>query len=125
MGMTSFIERGGLMLASFSVVPMGVTGGVKEQVAEAMKIVDGSDLDYELGAMQTTVEGDADKVMETILACHRKMLELAPRVLTHIAIDERKGATGRLEGKVRDVEEVLGKPLGRTRASRADQKRAR
>jgi uncharacterized protein (TIGR00106 family) len=101
------------MLASFSVVPLGVTGGVKDLVAEALKIVDASGVDYELGAMQTTLEGDAETVMETILACHRKMLELAPRVLTHIAIDERKGATGRLEGKVRDVKEVLGKSLRR------------
>lgn len=110
------------MLASFSVVPMGVAGGVKELVAEALKIVDASDLDYTLGAMETTVEGDPETVMRTILACHRKMLEMAPRVLTHIAIDERKGATGRLEGKVGDVEEVLGKPLRRTKQARTVQK---
>ncbi len=97
------------MVASFSVAPMGVTGGVKELVAEALKIVDASGLPYELGAMQTTVEGDADEVMALILRCHRRLLELAPRVLTHIAIDDRRGATGRLEGKVRDVEEILKK----------------
>ncbi|HEX3987003.1 MAG TPA: MTH1187 family thiamine-binding protein [Acidobacteriaceae bacterium] len=108
------------MLASFSVVPLGVTGGAKERVAEVLKIVDASDLDYTLGAMETTVEGDAETVTKTILACHRKMLELAPRVLTHIAIDERKGATGRREGKVRDVEEVLGKPLRRTKRGRTE-----
>lgn len=106
------------MLASFSVVPLGMTGGVKELVAEALKIVDASDLDYELGAMQTTVEGDAEAVMEVILRCHRRVLEGAPRVLTHITIDERKGATGRLEGKVKDVEEVVGKPLRRSRSRR-------
>src|ERR1700735_1485573 len=101
------------MLASFAVVPMGTTGGVKDLVAEALKIVDESGLPYELGAMQTTIEGEPEQVMEVILRCHRRMLELAPRVLTHIAIDDRRGATGRLEGKVRDVEEVLGKPLRR------------
>lgn len=110
------------MLASFSVVPLGVTGGVKSLVAEMLKIIDASDLDYSLGAMQTTVEGDAATVMATLLACHNRMLELAPRVLTHIAIDDRKGATGRLEGKVRDVEEVLGKPLRRRRPARTGQK---
>ncbi len=103
------------MLASFSVAPMEVQGGVKHLVAEMLRIVDASGLDYELGAMQTTVEGDAERVMETMLACHQRMLELAPRVLTHIAIDDRRGATGRLEGKVRDVEEVLGKNLRRNR----------
>jgi uncharacterized protein (TIGR00106 family) len=101
------------MVASFSVAPMGVTGDVKELVAEALRIVDESGLPYELGAMQTTVEGNPDEVMAIILRCHKRLLELAPRVLTHIAIDDRRGATGRLEGKVRDVEEILGKPLRR------------
>lgn len=101
------------MLASFSVVPMGMTGGVKALVAEALKIVDESGLPYELGAMQTTIEGDEERVMEVILRCHRRMLELSPRVLTHIALDDRHGATQRLEGKVQDVEKILGKPLRR------------
>ena len=101
------------MLADFAVVPMGVTGGVKNLVAEALKIVDDSGLSYKLGAMHTTIEGNSDRVMDVILRCHRRMLELAPRVLTSITIDDRTGATGRLEGKVRDVEQVLGKPLSR------------
>lgn len=101
------------MLADFAVVPMGVGDGVKKLIAEALKIVDESGLSYKLGAMHTTIEGDSDRVMEVILQCHRRVLELAPRVLTNITIDERKGATGRLEGKVKDVEQVLGKPLSR------------
>jgi len=101
------------MLASFAVIPMGLEGGVKNLVAEALKIVDASGLPYKLGAMTTTIEGEPAEVMEVIMRCHRRILELAPRVLTNIAIDERIGATGRLHGKVRDVEEVLGKRLGR------------
>lgn len=101
------------MLASFAAVPMGLEGGVKHQVAEALAIVDASGLAYKLGAMNTTIEGEPDEVMEVILRCHRRMLELAPRVLTSIAIDERKGVAGRIIGKVKDVEEVLGKKLER------------
>jgi uncharacterized protein (TIGR00106 family) len=104
---------GSLMLADFAVVPMGVAVGVKELVAEAVRIVDESGLSYKLGAMHTTIEGDSDRVMDVILRCHRRMLELAPRALTSITIDDRRGATGRLEGKVRDVEQVLAKPLSR------------
>lgn len=102
------------MLASFSVVPMDVPGGVKHLVAEALKIVDASGLPYQLGPMHTTIEGDAEEVMEVIMRCHRRLLELAPRVLTSITLDDRRGATGRLEGKVRDVEEILGKSLSRS-----------
>jgi uncharacterized protein (TIGR00106 family) len=100
-----------LIVASFSVVPIGVGEELKEQIAEALSIVEKSGLPYRLGAMQTTVEGERDQVMALIMDCHRRLLDLAPRVLTHIAIDERKGAVGRLTGKVADVEEVLGRKL--------------
>jgi len=101
------------MLASFAVIPAGVEGGVKKLVAEVLAIVDASGLPYKLGAMNTTIEGEPEQVMEVIMHCHRRMLELVPRVLTNISIDDRKGATGRLAGKVKDVEEVLGKRLAR------------
>ncbi|MDR3736834.1 MAG: MTH1187 family thiamine-binding protein [Acidobacteriaceae bacterium] len=101
------------MLASFSVVPMGTGEGVKELVAEAVAIVDASGLAYQLGPMHTVVEGEPGEVISVIMQCHRKVLELAPRVLTSITLDERKGATGRLLGKVRDVEEILGKKAAR------------
>ena len=75
--------------------------------------MDRSGLPYKLGAMHTTIEGDAAQVMDVIMRCHRRMLELAPRVLTSITIDDRTGFSGRLDGKVKDVEEVLGRKLAR------------
>ncbi len=97
------------MLASFSVVPMGVGEELKEKIAGLVPIIENSGLDYLMGAMQTTLEGDSDKVMSVIMACHHHMKTVAPRVLTHITIDDRKGAVGRLKGKVQDVEAVLGR----------------
>lgn len=101
------------MLASFSVVPMGASEKVRDQVAAALAIVADSGLPYVLGAMQTTVEGDEAEVMALIMRCHRRVRELCPRVLTHIAIDDRAGATNRLTGKVQAVEEALGRKLRR------------
>lgn len=99
------------MLASFSVVPLGGSEAVRHQVAAALAIVADSGLPYALGAMQTTVEGDEAEVMALIMCCHRRVRELCPRVLTHITIDDRADATDRLAGKVRAVEEVLGRTL--------------
>lgn len=99
------------MLASFSVVPLGVGEELKEHIARVLDLIEKSGLPYKLGAMQTTVEGEADQVLDLIMRCHRLMLAEAPRVLTHIAIDDRKGAVGRLEGKVADVESVLDRKL--------------
>ncbi len=101
------------MIASFSVVPIGLGEELSAKIAELVPIIEQSGLDYVMGAMQTTVEGDPEKVIAVIMECHRHMRTLAPRVLTHITIDDREGATGRLTGKVRDVEAVLGRPVRR------------
>ncbi len=99
------------MLASFSVIPIGIGEELKKLIAEVIKIVDKSGLDYKLGAMQTTLEGESAEVMDVIMQCHDHVLKTAPRVLTNITIDDRRGAAGRLEGKVKDVEDQLGKAV--------------
>ncbi len=101
------------MLASFSIVPIGAGAELKEYVAEILDLIDKSGLPYKLGAMQTTVEGPEDEVVPLIIRCHHHMLAKAHRVFTHISIDDREGATGRIEGKVADVEKALGRKLSK------------
>ena len=101
------------MLASFSVIPVGSGEELKELIAGVVDLIDKSGLPYKLGAMQTTIEGEPEKVMALIMQCHNALLEKSPRVLTHITIDDRRGAEGRLTGKVTDVEDVLGRRLSR------------
>ena len=96
------------MLASFSIIPIGEGEELKELIAKAVSIIDKSGLPYKLGAMQTTIEGKQEEVLSVIMECHNELLKEAPRVLTHITIDDRKGAEGRLEGKVSDVRKILG-----------------
>ena len=99
------------MLASFTILPFGVGEELKEHVAAVVELVANSGMDYRLGAMQTTIEGEQAEVMELIMRCHKLMMERAPRVLTSITMDDRRGATGRLQGKVADVEDVLARGL--------------
>ena len=99
------------MLASFSVVPIGIGDELKEPVADVIRLIAESGLDYRVGAMQTTVEGDPEAVMTLIMRCHRRMKRHASRVLTNITIDDRDGAVDRLTGKVHDVEQVLGRDV--------------
>jgi uncharacterized protein (TIGR00106 family) len=101
------------VLASFSVLPIGVGEALSEHVAKIVAIVDESGLDYRLGSMETTVEGDEREVMDMIMKCHRAARAFAPRVLTSITIDDREGATGRLTGKIDDVERILGRGVRR------------
>ncbi len=87
------------MLASFAVAPYGVGEGLGEFVAGMMPLIEASGLPFKLGAMQTTIEGDEAEVMQLIMSCHRYMRERAPRVVTHITIDDRARSHGPARGQ--------------------------
>ncbi len=101
------------MVVSFSIVPIGSGTELREQISEILRVVDESGLPYRLTAMATEIEGDWDEVMAVIKAAHEVGRRFSGRVLTHIAIDDREGFEGRLEGKVKDVEALAGKRLER------------
>jgi uncharacterized protein (TIGR00106 family) len=99
------------MVVNFEVIPLGVGTSTSPYLGEILKMVDDSRLDYRLTAMGTVVEGEWDEVMGLIRRCHHKVLSQVDRVITHVTIDDRKGYTGCIEGKVRSVEEKAGRTL--------------
>jgi uncharacterized protein (TIGR00106 family) len=103
----------GRMLVEFSVVPLGKGESVSQYVAECLRIVDASGLDYRINPMGTVVEGEYDEVMDLVKKCHMRVMELAPRVITTVKIDDRRGTRGMIANKVKSVEEKLGKKLKR------------
>ena len=101
------------MLAQFSIAPFDKGESLSKYVAEIIDLIDNSGLEYRLGAMSTTVEGDVDEVFELIKACHLRMRLFSRRVITHITIDDREGATDRLTGKPQSIEDKLGRKIKR------------
>ncbi len=99
------------MVIEFSVVPIGRDKELAGPVARILDLVDQSGLPYQLTAMGTLVEGEWDEVMGLVRNCHEAMRDASGRVYTHITIDDRPGASGRITGKVRDVEHILGRTL--------------
>jgi uncharacterized protein YqgV (UPF0045/DUF77 family) len=61
--------------------------------------------------MATEIEGEWDEVMAVVKAAHDTGRRFTGRVLTSITIDDREGAEGRIDGKISDVEDILGKSL--------------
>ncbi len=100
------------MLAEFSVTPIDKTQeGFSKYVAQSLKIVKESGLDYRLTAMGTLVEGDSEAVFELIKQVHLNMASQSERVSTSIKIDDRRGFSQRLSGKISSVEAALGETL--------------
>ena len=92
-------------------MPVGKGESLSRDVAEAIKVVDESGLPYRIGAMSTTVEGSWEQLMELLKKCRDKILQNCNRIYIIVKIDDRKGATNRLTGKIKSIEEKLGKKL--------------
>ena len=99
------------MVVNFTIVPIDKDCSLSAKVAEVLKIVSESEIDYKLHSMGTILEGEWDEIMGLIKKCHKKISKDSDRVLTTITIDDRKGRTGRITGKVKSVERKLGKKL--------------
>lgn len=96
------------MLAEISVVPSDHWEHLSPDVAEVVRLIKSSGLDYQLGAMGTTVEGEPDEVFALIKRLHMNMRQHSQRIATSINIDDDvRRPRGRLQGKVRAVEEKL------------------
>jgi len=100
-----------MTIAEFSITPIGIGTSVGEFVARCIDIVDHSGLPYRLNPMGTVVEGSFDEVIGLISRCHKAVAADTERVSTIIKIDDRKGASKQIEGKVSDVERRLGRKL--------------
>jgi uncharacterized protein (TIGR00106 family) len=100
-----------MMLAEFSVVPIGKGESVSRYVAECLRIVEASGLDYRINPMGTVLEGQYDDVMDVVRRCHMRVMEMSDRVITTVKIDDRAGKKGTLASKIESVEKELGKEL--------------
>ena len=100
-----------MVLLEFSMAPLEKGASVGEYVARSLTIVDESGLDYRLHAMGTIVEGEIDEVLGVLKKCFEAMSADCERITCTAKLDYRRGYAGRLESKVKSVEEKLGRKL--------------
>ncbi len=97
------------MLVEFSIVPMGLGESISKEVAKIVDIIDRSGLKYRTHAMGTIIEGDWEQCLALIKQCHDALRDVAPRVYTRIAIDDRDGGKSTMDRKLQSVREKLGR----------------
>jgi len=100
------------MLVEYSVIPMGKES-LSVPVSQVIDIIDKSGLAYQTTSMGTLIEGEWDKIFSLLKKCHDLLTTNYSRVFEIIRIDERKGANGRIKGKVDEVEEILKRKIRR------------
>ena len=100
-----------MVLLEFSMSPLGKGESVGKFVSRSLDIVDKSGVEYRLNPMGTVLEGEWDDVFSVVKACYDRMRKDCSRISCSIKLDYRKGAKGRLGGKVASVEKRLGRKL--------------
>ena len=100
-----------MVLLELSMTPLGKGTSVSPYVARSLAIIDESGLDYRLHAMGTIIEGEIDQVLDVVKQCFEAMAADCERITCSVKFDYRKGRSGRLESKIKSVEEKIGRPL--------------
>jgi uncharacterized protein (TIGR00106 family) len=100
-----------MVLLEMSITPLGKGESVSPYVAECVRLVDASGLDYELHAMGTIVEGELDDVLDLMRRCIELVAQHSDRVTCAAKLDFRRGHAGRIKSKVESVQQKLaGRP---------------
>ncbi|MBY0523202.1 MAG: MTH1187 family thiamine-binding protein [Gemmataceae bacterium] len=100
-----------MVLLDFSMAPLGRGESVAAYVARCLEIVAASGLDYRLHAMGTTLEGEWDEVFAVVRRCFEALKPDCERISVSIKVDYRTGPGGRLDSKVRHVQDLVQQPL--------------
>ena len=100
-----------MVLLEFSLYPTDKGASVSEYVKRNLEIIDDSGLPYRLGPMGTTLAGEWAEVMAVVTKCRDRMAEDCDRIAVQIKIDDRNGPGGRLDAKVRTLQEKTGRDL--------------
>lgn len=99
-----------MAIVEVTIVPLG-TGdtSVSKYVAKCHKVLkEEKEIKHILTSMGTVLEGDLDKVLETIRRMHEVPFEEgAKRVSTMIKIDDRRDKVSSMEGKIQAVKNKL------------------
>jgi uncharacterized protein (TIGR00106 family) len=75
------------MLAQFSIWPLDEPHMAKD-MSQLTEVLQRHGVEYEMGPMGTTVQGEWNDVMGAIEACHRHLRDSHRRVFTSITIDD-------------------------------------
>ena len=73
---------------SFQILPIVKEERIYEIVDKVIKFIDKSGVKYEVGAMETTLEGDYDKLMDIVKESQQICVgEGVPRIVSIVKID--------------------------------------
>ncbi|MEO6911310.1 MAG: MTH1187 family thiamine-binding protein [Edaphobacter sp.] len=97
------------MVLELTIIPRGQGSSISGGIADLVKIIEESGLDYQMTAFGTLIEGTWDQLMELAKECHFEVRKKNERVLTMMRLDDNGKRTGEIGVPVSRVEQKLGR----------------
>ncbi len=99
-----------LIQASLKVMPSGANQKeVYDKVNEVIEMIDNSNLKYQVGSSETTVEGEYKDIFNLVEAIHTKLVDDQLRQITMIIITDYNVENTHIEGKLENVNNYLNR----------------
>ncbi|AEH52611.1 MTH1187 family thiamine-binding protein [Weizmannia coagulans] len=106
------MEKSNQVTVSFSVVPHIKSDDLYGVVDRAIEVVQNAGVRYEVGAMETTMEGDLDELLEIIKKAQDACVQAgAIDVLTSIKIHYRPSTGVTMDEKIAKYREQTPQPV--------------
>jgi len=90
-------------LIDLSIFPVGKGESVSPYVARVVTIIKDSGLQYKLGPMGTTIEGEWDELMDVVTRCFKELKKDCTRIYMSAKVDYRERGSNRIVSKVKSV----------------------
>jgi len=100
-----------MAIVEISIVPLGTkSSSLSAYVAQVLRVLEESTLQYELTPMGTIVSGDLDEILKVVRKMHESVFSPEiNRVLTQIKIDDRRDRAASPQQKIRSVMDKLAR----------------
>jgi uncharacterized protein (TIGR00106 family) len=94
-------------ILDLSIFPLDKGESLSPYVARALRIIRESGLPYVFSPMSTSIEGELDELFALVSRCQAELRKDCHRIHLAMRVDWRDGPGGRLESKIRSVQEKL------------------
>ncbi len=107
------------VIMEIHIAPIGKAGAsLGGTVVETVKVAEAEGVNYRVGPMGTTLEGDLDTLLRIARRMHEVCFRMGyPRVITSLRIDDRRDKELSMEYKVSSVTEKLARQAMHIRES--------
>lgn len=99
------------MVMEPTIIPFGRGHSISGDIADLVRIIEGSGLDYRMTVFGTLAEDGWDRLVALAGECHFELRRNTERALTMIRIDDYAERAGEIEGAVSRVEKKLGRAV--------------